>query len=229
VLAFDRNSNGIIEKNTTLEAGRMNYKNNILYKSHKKIKEKISMHKKALLWKLQGRPVPAPHAVKQMIQKHYAAKFKPLIFIETGTYMGEMIDAVLNDFPKIISIEYDPKLAVRAKEKFAAMDHVTILQGDSGKLLPELLLKIQEPCQFWLDAHYSGGVTGHAAEETPIVKEIKAILNHPCSEHVILIDDAREFTGNSNYPTLEELHRIIQENRKEWQMSVEADIIRIHK
>ena len=207
----------------------MIFKKNILYRIHKKIKEAISAKKKVLLWKLRGCPVPAPHAVKQMINKHYAAKFKPHIFIETGTYMGEMIDAVEGHFSKIISIEFDPKLAGRAQEKYSSAPHVTILQGDSGKLLPELLAKINEPCLFWLDAHYSSGVTGHADSETPIMKEIRAILDHSCPEHVILIDDAREFTGNKNYPTLAALRQLVQQRRKEWQMTVEADIIRIHK
>jgi hypothetical protein len=95
--------------------------------------------------------------------------------------------------------------------------------------MPELLSGIKEPCLFWLDAHYSGGVTGQADSETPIVKEIKSILAHPRSDHVILIDDAREFTGNSNYPTLEELRQILKNSRREWQMTVDADVIRIHK
>lgn len=204
-------------------------KQNILYRIHKSIKEGISARKKVLLWKLQGRPVPAPHAVKQMINRYYAAKFKPRVFVETGTYMGEMVDAVLNDFSKIVSIEFDPKLAQRAQNKFSAAPHVTILQGDSGKLLPGLLAKINEPCLFWLDAHYSGGVTGQADYETPIVREIKTILDHPCEDHVILIDDAREFTGSKDYPTLEELKQIVRQKRKEWRMEVSADIIRIHK
>jgi len=207
----------------------MNYKNNIIYKTHKKLNDAVSARKKVLLWKLKGRPVPAPHAVKQMINKDYAEKFNLHVFIETGTYMGEMVEALLNRFPKIISIEFDPKLAQRAKSKFSSMPHVTILQGDSGKILPKLLKKIKEPCLFWLDAHYSGGVTGKADSDTPIIQEIKAIMKHSCSDHVILIDDAREFTGNNNYPTLAELRKIVQQGRKEWQMSVDADVIRIHK
>jgi hypothetical protein len=207
----------------------MNHKNNIFYRAHKRVKEGISARKKVLLWKLKGRSVPAPHAVKQAIVKEYEAKYRLPVFIETGTYMGEMIDAVLNLFPKIISIEFDLKLAQSAKNKYSSMRHVTILQGDSGTLLPELLAGIKEPCLFWLDAHYSGGVTGQADSETPIVKEIKSILEHPCSDHVILIDDAREFTGNNNYPTLEELRQILKNSRREWQMTVDADVIRIHK
>ena len=207
----------------------MNHKNNIFYRAHKRVKEGISARKKVLLWKLKGRPVPAPHAVKQAIVKEYEAKYRLPVFIETGTYMGEMIDAVLNLFPKIISIEFDLKLAQRAKNKYSSMRHVTILQGDSGTLLPELLSGIKEPCLFWLDAHYSGGVTGQADSETPIVKEIKAILEHPCSDHVILIDDAREFTGNNNYPTLEELRQLLKDSRNDWRMKVDADVIRIHQ
>ena len=207
----------------------MNHKNNIFYRAHKRVKEGISARKKVLLWKLKGRPVPAPHAVKQAIVKEYEAKYRQPVFIETGTYMGEMIDAVLNLFPKIISIEFDLKLAQRAKNKYSSMRHVTILQGDSGTLLPELLAGIKEPCLFWLDAHYSGGVTGQADSETPIVKEIKAILEHPCSNHVILIDDAREFTGNNNYPTLEELRQLLKDSRNDWRMKVDADVIRIHQ
>lgn len=222
-------TSAIIIKNQNQKVAWMNHKNNIIYKTHKRVKEGISARKKVLLWKLKGRPVPAPHTVKQTIVKDYEAKFKLPVFIETGTYMGEMIDAVLNLFPKIISIEFDPKLAQRAKNKFSSMRHVTILQGDSGTLLTELLSGIKEPCLFWLDAHYSSGVTGQADSETPIVKEIKAILEHPCSDHVILIDDAREFTGNNNYPTLEELRQILKNSRNEWRMTVDADVIRIHQ
>lgn len=207
----------------------MSYKQNIIYKIHKKIKEAISARKKIFLWKLKGRPIPPPPAVKQMINKYYAAKYGLYTFIETGTYMGEMIDAVINTFSRIISIEYDEKLAERAKNRYSSHSHITIFQGDSGKILREIMSGINEPCLFWLDAHYSGGVTAQADSETPVVQEIKVILEHPCSDHVILIDDAREFTSNKNYPTLEELKQIIKQSQKKWQMVVDNDIIRIHK
>jgi hypothetical protein len=204
-------------------------KKNTIYKTHKKIKETISAHKKIFLWKLKGRPVPAPHAVKQKINKYYAAKFSPRVFIETGTYMGEMIDAVLDIFPKIFSIELEPQLAQRAKNRYSEYSHVKIIHGDSGKKLKEVLAEIKEPCLFWLDAHYSGGVTAQAALETPITKEIKIILDHPCPDHVILIDDAREFRGGNNYPLLDEVKKLIASKRRDWVVEVGDDIIRIHK
>ncbi len=204
-------------------------KDNIIYKNHKKIKEAISACKKVFLWKLEGRPIPPPHVVKQNIIKYYAIKFRPQNFIETGTYMGEMIDAVLNIFPKIISIEFGSELADRAKKRFSSYSHVKIIQGDSGKVLPEVMDDITEPCLFWLDAHYSGGVTAKSDLETPIVKELCVLLEHNCPDHVILIDDAREFTGQNNYPLLDEVRNLILAKRPEWVMQVKDDVIRIHK
>jgi len=204
-------------------------KKSIIYKTHKKIKEAISARKKEFLWKLKGRPVPAPHVIKQKIIKNYANRFNINTMIETGTFMGEMIDAVLNIFPKIISIELDPALAQRAKNKFSSNTHVKILQGDSGVLLRSVIAEIAEPCLFWLDAHYSGGVTSKSDLETPVAKELGMLLDHPCADHVILIDDAREFTRQNNYPSLDEVRRLIVSKRPDWVMQVEDDIIRIHK
>jgi hypothetical protein len=209
----------------------MTDKRNILYQIHKKVKEAISARKKIILWQLTGRAIPPPHAVKQRIVKYYAAKFRPQNFIETGTYMGEMIAAVLNTntFDKIISIEFDQALAERAKNKFASYSHVTILQGDSGQVLPSVISGITEPCLFWLDAHYAGGVTSRGDLETPIIKELKVILEHSCPDHVILIDDAREFTGENDYPTLKDVEKLVLGKRGDWLMEVDADVIRLHK
>jgi hypothetical protein len=207
----------------------MSYKQNIIYKTHRKIKEAISARKKIFLWKLKGCPIPPPPAIKQMINKYYAKKYDLHTFIETGTYMGEMIDAVMNKFSRIISIEYDTALAERAKKRYSLYNHIAIYHGDSGKILREIMPAINEPCLFWLDAHYSGGVTAQAGSETPIIEEIRTILEHSCSDHVVLIDDAREFTSNKNYPALEELKQIVKQSQKKWQMVVDNDIIRIHK
>ena len=44
-----------------------------------------------------------------------------------------------------------------------------ILQGDSTDVLPEVVEKMDEPTLFWLDGHYSGGITASGEQETPIV------------------------------------------------------------
>jgi hypothetical protein len=160
--------------------------------------------------------------------KEYAHKFSSEIFIETDTYLGDMVEAVRDTFRRIISIEIDPWLAERARKRFSRYPHISILQGDSGQLLPNLLTKVTEPCLFWLDAHYSGGITTKGDMETPIVQELQCILRHP-AEHVVLIDDARNFVGQNDYPTLEAVQSLVNEIRPGWTLEVKDDIIRIHR
>jgi hypothetical protein len=79
---------------------------------------------------------------------------------------------------------------------------------------------------FWLDGHYSGGVTGIGSLETPIIKELQTIFNHPLSKkHVILIDDARLFNGTRDYPKIEELQVFVKTQKENLEFYVENDII----
>jgi len=179
-------------------------------------------------WEKEGIPIPPPPVVKQHTVKSYAEKYSLRILVETGTYLGEMVRAMKDAFDEIYSIEIDETLAGRARKKFSRYDHITILHGDSGELLERLLEGIRSPCLFWLDSHYSGGLTGKGARETPVTEELNHILNHPVRNHVILIDDARCFTGENDYPRLEELRDRVLSMRPGWRFEVEHDIIRIH-
>ena len=179
-------------------------------------------------WEKQGRPSPPPHIVKEELIRDYAQTFDTKILIETGTYLGDMVHAMRKTFSRIVSFELDQALAEQARNRFAKDDYVQIIQGDSGKLLGTLLAKIDQPCLFWLDGHYSGGITAKGALETPINNELNFILSHPIKGHVILIDDARCFTGENDYPTLDELQNLVNERKEDWKFSVEHDVIRIH-
>ena len=88
---------------------------------------------------------------------------------------------------------------------------------------------MNEPCLFWLDGHYSEGITAKGQLNTPILAELNHILNHSIKDHVILIDDARCFNGLDDYPTIDELKKIIVDKKPALQFSVADDIIRIHK
>ncbi len=112
--------------------------------------------------------------------------------------------------------------------RFARYGHIFILHGDSGQVLPEILAGITGPCLFWLDAHCSGGVTARGDCETPVVKEVAAILDHDERGHVVLIDDARCFVGKDGYPTLDQLRNLILAIRPEWTFEVEDDIVRAY-
>lgn len=179
-------------------------------------------------WEKSGRPHPPPHLVKQRVVKQYARKFSLTTLVETGTFYGAMVEASKTTFDRIFSVELDETLFQGAREKFHRLPYVTIVQGDSGKVLPTILAQIEKPCLFWLDGHYSAGVTALGDKVTPILAELEHIFSHPVSDHVILIDDARLFNGQDGYPLLDEVRKFIMTKRPHWAWSVRDDIIRAH-
>jgi hypothetical protein len=178
-------------------------------------------------WIRAGKPVPPPHIVKRLAIEEYARTFGVTTFVETGTFRGDMIEAVSPLFSTIFSIELDEALYNAARERFAGRKHISLLQGDSSKVLPGLLVDVNEPCLFWLDGHYSGDETSKGTSETPIVEELTVIFNHPVKSHIILIDDAREFTSNRNYPTVTFLREYIEKYGRGYTMEIKDDIIRL--
>lgn len=179
-------------------------------------------------WLRAGRPAPPPHRVKQRVIRGFAASTGVRVFIETGTYMGDMVKAMSRTFDRLYSIELSRELYEAAVRRFAGRPNVTILHGDSGRVIAELLPKIDQPALFWLDGHYSAGVTARGDEDSPIREELRHIEAHPLKlRHVLLIDDARCFTGEGGYPTVEAL--------RSWatgagfsRFEVEDDVIRIY-
>ncbi len=180
-----------------------------------------------LHWKIKGKPIPPPSIVKQDIVKKVGKLFNLNILVETGTYMGDMVDATKKTFKEIYSVELDDKLYRSAKKRFSRFQHIHILQGDSSKALPGMLSQIPEPCLFWLDSHYSGGVTARAEKETPIEQELEVVSRHPIRNHVILIDDARCFNGTYDYQDIEELKETIKNLFPGSTIEIADDIIRI--
>jgi hypothetical protein len=189
----------------------------------------VQQRKELCEWYKSNKTTAVPHLIKQRTVLEYAQRFSLSTLIETGTYFGFMVNATKRRFRRIHSIELDDRLYQRAYKKFSRFKHVSIHQGDSSRVLPMILTRIQEPCLFWLDAHYSSGITARGERETPIMEEGRCILSHPLAiEHVILIDDARNFVGANDYPTLEELNKLVSAQCLSLRVYVENDIIRIH-
>ena len=166
------------------------------------------------------------HLRKEHIISAQQKRFGLTTLIETGTYQGEMIQAMMNHFEKIYSIELSPALWKQVNEKFKSNKKVKILCGDSGEILGEILTTISVPCLFWLDAHYSSGETAKGNLDTPIIKELETILSHN-RNHVILIDDARLFDGTNDYPKLNVLKDFVSRKNPGLEFETSADIIRI--
>jgi hypothetical protein len=169
------------------------------------------------------------NAIKQLAVKTLAQKHGIRVFIETGTFLGDMVAAVTSDFDKIYSIELSEDLFNRAVKKFAGYNHVTILHGDSFQVLPEILRHIDEPCLFWLGGHYSSENTEKEKREAAILEELKQVFNHPINNHAILIDDAHLFAGKNDSPTLEFLRTCVETRFSYYKFDVRNDIIRIYK
>lgn len=178
-------------------------------------------------WIAAGKPVPPPHHIKQRIVRKYARRYETRVMVETGTFMGDMVQAMRRHFDKVFSIELSSDLFRRACDRFLNSKNVKIMQGDSAIILPRILESINQPTLFWLDGHYSEGITALGDKETPILAELDHILRHSIQGHVILIDDARCFNGTHDYPTLSELRQYIEQRRPNMTFEVETDIVRI--
>lgn len=120
------------------------------------------------------------------------AEYPNRFFVETGTYCGDGVVAALQaGFKDIRSVELSARLCELVRARFAAQPGVRIWCGESPLMLPDMLRDIDGPATFWLDAHYSSGITAHGPEVCPLLRELEAIAAHPVKTHTILIDDVR--------------------------------------
>lgn len=125
-------------------------------------------------------------------------KYPNKYLIESGTYLGDGIkDALDNKFSQVISFEIQLALCKAAKERFKDHKNVEIICGSSASMLYDHIKDIKEPITFWLDGHYSAGVTGFDADYVnPLIQELTQIAKHPVKSHTILIDDRRLLIKN---------------------------------
>jgi hypothetical protein len=148
-------------------------------------------------------------------------------WIETGTYLGGTTKILSKHGRSVISIEPDAALFSRAQKKLKHLKNVRILNGLSEDLLPETLSHLYGDICFWLDGHFSSGLTFKGPNPTPILDELATIkinLVH-FNNVVILIDDVRLFqspNSDSGYPSLDVLTNWASSNDLSWR--IEHDI-----
>lgn len=180
-------------------------------------------------WTRRGFAPPAPQIVKWSVLKRWGGD---VTWIESGTFTGETT-RFLSTFSKyVFSIEPSPKLAKSARRHFSANENVTIIEGLSESELPRLLKELskleREDVSFWLDGHYSAGITFQGPSDTPIVEELLAISEHlPSFKKVtVFVDDVRCFdpsiTEYASYPPLKHLSNWADSHNLFW--TIEHDI-----
>lgn len=179
---------------------------------------------KWMAWRLGLNVINPPHPIKQRMVRKYQRASGAKVLVETGTYLGEMVEAQLRHFDLIYSIELSGTLYERARSRFSGSSKVRLVQGDSGVRLPEIVNALDQKAVFWLDGHYSGGITAQAEKDCPVVLELYAILASRL-DHTILIDDARLFDGTNDYPTLQEIDALLRQHEVRYTLNIEADII----
>ena len=136
-----------------------------------------------------------------------------------------MVYGMRNKFLKIVSVELSDFFFQLSKKRFKNDRHISIVKGHSEKEIKKYLKYFNKASVFWLDGHNSFGNTAKGKLNTPVVNELQSILNHKNKSHVILIDDAREFTGENDYPEINELKKMLKNSN--YDMNVKDDIIRI--
>lgn len=141
-----------------------------------------------------------PHELVLQLQAWFAVP----TFVETGTYMGATAVWASAHFQKVYTFEASQTLWQETSTTYADRHNVTFIQGHSGERLQEVVAQISGPVLYWLDAHWSSGVTYGENDECPVLAELAAIQSHP-GPHYILIDDARLFMAPPPSP-----HRIEQ-------------------
>jgi len=194
-------------------------KNNPVYRFLSSIRD-------CLQWEERGYAAPSPHFIKQRCLLRNG--FPSATWVETGTFLGQTTQLLAKHAAKVYSIEPEPKLFARAQKLFSSEKHVEILNGSSEVVFPDLLPRLRGNVNFWLDGHYSAGITFKGAQDTPILDELASISRNIDSfgKICVLVDDIRCFNPllpeYSTYPSLDNLVVWATEHKLNWH--IEHDI-----
>lgn len=186
-------------------------------------------HQDFIDWYQNGFTSPSPRVVKQEVMRRNGGNGT---WIETGTFLGDTTLFLSKFATKVITLEPEKKLFQDARKRFQYNQKITCIQGTSEDKLAEVLSNLSRNdlnnISFWLDGHYSGGITYRSHLDTPIVFElscIQTILNR-CTSIFILIDDVRCFNSTSEeyseYPGLNYLVAWSERNNLRW--TIEHDV-----
>jgi len=148
---------------------------------------------------------PPPDTLKREHLLALRAERDHRVFVESGTYLGDTVEALRPHVDRVVSVEIEPELHARAVARFASAPGVEILCGDASDHLPRVLAELAQPALVWVDGHFSGGVTGRGVEDEPAVTILTRLASAARPGTTLLVDDLRMFGDDAAWPTLEEL------------------------
>lgn len=176
-------------------------------------------------WLSSGKTGRTPFLAKQQFLLQLARVTGARSLIECGTFCGEMAFGLRRSFRRIDTIELSHTLAKSAAQRVQSHRHIHVHQGDSAEHLPRLLREASSPCIVWLDGHYSSGKIARGNRDFPVLLELTQIFQS-APGHWVLVDDARCFTGQHDYPTLEQVQQLCATFGRH-DLRFEHDMIRI--
>lgn len=176
-------------------------------------------------WRTEGYFTPVPYFIRRAqllaVGKCIGAKAA----VETGTFRGDTTVFLAQHFRETHTIEVVPALAELARERFTNQPSITVWDGDSSDVLRLLLLQLKGATLFYLDGHDSGGVTGKGLKACPVREELEIIYSSGENRISVVIDDARLFGTDPDYPTISEVRLWMERLRPVATVRVEHDAI----
>ena len=176
-------------------------------------------------WKKRNYLGYAPQFIKESIFLRDAISNEQ--WVETGTGKGVTTNFLAGSFPYVYTIEPN-KYLYEQNIQINKMKNISYLNDTSENILSELLSKLNGDINFWLDGHYSGGISFKGKKNCPIEKELEAISKNILNfkKITIFIDDIRCFLSKleeyKDYPTIDFLVDWSRKNKFIWK--IEHDI-----
>jgi hypothetical protein len=174
-----------------------------------------------------GFQLPLPPFIKRSILKSVFRRHGCRALVETGTQYGDTPWQFRNELSEIYTIELSPGLAALARGRFSRLPQIRVVEGDSGLMIRDVVPRLTVKTLFWLDGHYSAGLTAQGDLDCPVYNEIASIFELAKVPFVILIDDARCFGSDKDYPTIEALTEFVTKICPSAAVTVAYDMISI--
>ena len=70
---------------------------------------------------------------------HVRKTYQVTAFVESGTFLGDTVNYFKDKFEQVYSIELQRDLHEAAQRRFSASRNISLIYGDSGKMMEEVL------------------------------------------------------------------------------------------
>jgi len=168
---------------------------------------------------------PAPHFVKQGVLLRHG--IKNCTWIESGTYLGSTTKLLATIYFHVHTIEPSQKCLSIAKDYIGDLKNVTYYNGTSEDYIETACAAVGGDVCFWLDGHYSAGITFQGDDDTPIMHELAVIEKylHRYRSVVVMIDDIRcSHLDDDHYPSLNYYVEWSNRNNLNWIIELDSFI-----